>query len=86
MPRYEHLCDACATTFTLTRAIADRDLPAACPACGADAPRVLSIPIVGQAAPRQANGALARPADAPPKPKRYHEGHSHGPGTRLPGS
>ncbi|WP_427911615.1 FmdB family zinc ribbon protein [Ramlibacter sp. MMS24-I3-19] len=39
MPTYDYACSACGT-FAVMRPIAQRDAPAACPACTLPAPRV----------------------------------------------
>ncbi len=44
MPFYEYRCSSCDERFTLMRAIDERDLPAACPGCGAnESTRQLSV-------------------------------------------
>ena len=40
MPTYEYMCKKCGP-FTQLRAMAECELPSACPECGARAPRVL---------------------------------------------
>ena len=40
MPTYEYMCKKCGP-FTQMRAMAECELPSACPECGARAPRVL---------------------------------------------
>ena len=40
MPTYEYMCKKCGP-FTQLRAMAEYELPSACPECGARAPRVL---------------------------------------------
>ena len=40
MPTYEYMCKKCGP-FTQFRAMAECELPSACPECGARAPRVL---------------------------------------------
>jgi putative FmdB family regulatory protein len=83
MPRYEFHCTGCAAGFTISRPIDARDDPAACPACGGAAERMLSLPTLAQHAARNADGSLAaRPATAAPKRSSWFgHGHSHGPGT-----
>jgi putative FmdB family regulatory protein len=39
MPTYEYMCKKCGP-FTQLRAMAECELPSACPECGARAPRV----------------------------------------------
>lgn len=52
MPSYEYLCE-CGTRFDRLEPIAKADLPADCPECGTEAPRVLSTFVAGPArAPR----------------------------------
>jgi putative FmdB family regulatory protein len=43
MPLYDYNCDACGT-FTLSRSVAERDIPAACPECQSKTARILSAP------------------------------------------
>jgi len=43
MPFYDYLCEACGE-FSRWRNIADRDLPADCPECGANCTRAVSAP------------------------------------------
>ena len=43
MPLYTFLCDDCGP-FDLSRRIADRDTPAECPTCEAEATRVMTSP------------------------------------------
>jgi len=40
MPAYDYACPSCGP-FTASRPMAEYDLPFACPACGADAPRAI---------------------------------------------
>ena len=56
MTLYEYRCVACRARFTERRALADRNLPAACPECGCAARRALSAPIVHA-------GVWSRPMD-----------------------
>lgn len=42
MPRYEYRCRDCASTFELSRPMADSALPAPCPGGHADTVRLLS--------------------------------------------
>jgi len=45
MPVYPFQCSTCECDFTILRAIADRNAPAACPTCGSgEARRVVSAP------------------------------------------
>lgn len=83
MPRYEFHCTGCLASFTISRAIDARDEPAACPACGSVAERVISLPTLAQHAARNADGSLAdRPATTAPRSTSWFgHGHSHGPGT-----
>jgi putative FmdB family regulatory protein len=43
MPFYDYVCDECGE-FSLSRTVADRDLPALCPECQARSARVVSAP------------------------------------------
>ena len=62
MPRYEYRCRDCASTFELSRPMADSALPAACPAGHHDVVRLLStVALTGAGAaqapaPRSAGG------------------------------
>ncbi|MGW7414951.1 FmdB family zinc ribbon protein [Streptomyces sp. NPDC054863] len=47
MPRYEYRCRACATTFELSRPMADSSAPAPCPAGHEDTVKLLSAVAVG---------------------------------------
>jgi putative FmdB family regulatory protein len=49
MPIYEYQCRADGV-FEALRAMCEAALPAACPSCGADAPRILSAPRLAQMA------------------------------------
>ena len=61
MPTYEYMCKKCGP-FTQFRAMAECDLPSACPECRARSPRVILT-----APPAEAD-APAAPASAAPAP------------------
>jgi putative FmdB family regulatory protein len=67
MPTYDYVCSPCGG-FDALRSLADRDLPARCPACGAASPRVLV------AAPR-----LAELSDSTRRALDTNERASHAP-------
>ena len=77
MPTYEYLCKKCGP-FTQLRAMAECDLPSACPDCGARAPRVLlTAPscLTMSAESRQAGAKFERITDG-----LHDPGKLHGPG------
>ena len=41
MPLYEYYCDSCEKVFEALRSVQASDQPAKCPACGADADRIM---------------------------------------------
>jgi putative FmdB family regulatory protein len=43
MPFYDFACERCAQQFTLRRKFAEAEAPAACPKCGEEARRQMSI-------------------------------------------
>ncbi|BEV08769.1 MULTISPECIES: zinc ribbon domain-containing protein [unclassified Methylophilus] len=43
MPLYEYECDSCGV-FTALRKMSESSLPAYCDCCGAESPRILSVP------------------------------------------
>ena len=75
--RYPFRCTACGLDFVVSRPARDAATEAFCPADGARAERVFTVP----------ETSLNRPAPPPPPrsapPARgfSHSGHSHGPGT-----
>ncbi len=78
MPVYEFQCAAHGTTNVL-RSIAERDLPVACPACGANAVRLTSAPrltLMSQTN-REAWARNERSAHEPRRAKRNSCGHVH---------
>lgn len=61
MPRYEYRCRQCASTFELTRPMAESALPAGCPAGHADSVRLLStVALTGSG-----SGSGSAPVGAP---------------------
>lgn len=44
MPRYDYACAACESVFEATRPVAEAGLPAPCPVCGGESPRVIGSP------------------------------------------
>jgi len=81
MPVYEFHCSEHGTTNVL-RSIADRDLPVACPDCGADAVRLTSAPrlTIMSAANREAWARNERSAHEPRRAQRSACGHVHSAG------
>jgi putative FmdB family regulatory protein len=80
MPVYEYLCDHCGP-FTNMRPMSECDEPDSCPACGAEARRViLTAPHFAcmPAAARAAHATNERSAHAPKSLAEYKA--SHGPG------
>jgi putative FmdB family regulatory protein len=80
MPVYEYLCNDCGP-FTAMRPMAECDLPSGCPACSADAPRViLTAPHCSTvpAAKRQAHAANERSARAPLTLAAFKASHGAG--------
>ena len=77
MPRYPFRCTVCGLEFEVSRSIKDATagVAAACPADGAKAERIFTVP----------NMLINKPmtaSPAPPVSRGYsHHGHSHGPGT-----
>jgi putative FmdB family regulatory protein len=77
MPTYEYMCKKCGP-FTQLRAMAECELPSACPECGARAPRVLlTAPgcLTMSAETRQAGAKYERITDG-----LHDVGKLHGPG------
>jgi putative FmdB family regulatory protein len=85
MPLYEYECGACGPDlpFSAWRSMAERSLPAPCPACGTLADRVLSACAGGRSRPtsRGAEPRLVRHDRDPerPSPANSNGGHAHGP-------
>jgi putative FmdB family regulatory protein len=80
MPVYEYLCSDCGP-FTAMRPMAECDLPSDCPACSANAPRViLTAPHFSTmpAAKRQAHAANERSAHAPLTLASFKTSHGAG--------
>ena len=78
MPTYEYMCKKCGP-FTQLRAMAECDLPSACPECGARSPRVILT----------APGCLTMSAEARQAGAKYEriierlDGHDPPPYTRV---
>jgi len=73
MPTYEYMCKKCGP-FTQMRAMAECELPSACPECGASAPRVLlTAPrcLTMSADARQAGAKYERNTDGLHDPPPY---------------
>jgi hypothetical protein len=77
--RYPFRCTACGLDFVVSRPAADAATEAFCPADGARADRVFTVPELGLNRPAPARKKSAVPA--PPARGFSHSGHSHGPGT-----
>lgn len=75
MPRYPFRCTECDLEFDVSRPVRDAGADAHCPADGAQAVRVFTVPAMNFNRPRSA----ASPG--PPARRFSHHGHSHGPGT-----
>jgi putative FmdB family regulatory protein len=75
--RYPFRCTACGLEFVVSRPVSEASAGAACPADGAAAERVFTVPEMNMNRPTPPRTA------APPPPSRgfSHSGHSHGPGT-----
>ena len=72
MPTYDYDCDRCGP-FSESHPIAEFDLPQPCPACGDPAPRALTLPAIGGAAPkrrvpRRRSARMPAAAAAAPRP------------------
>ena len=73
MPTYDYRCTTCGE-FSAVRRIADRDLPAVCPGCAAESPRVLfAMPMLGNmdTQSRAAHALNERSAHAPQSSRDY---------------
>ncbi len=83
MPIYDYHCAHCGP-FSALRAIARRDEPGTCPACGTDAGRVLvatpALPLLADEV-RTAHATNERSRHEP----RASRGHRHGPGCGCSG-
>jgi putative FmdB family regulatory protein len=76
MPTYEYECIECGV-FDARRAIAERDVPASCPACAAGAARVIrSAPLLSSlaGASRAAHGINERAAHEPMRSSAHGSG------------
>jgi putative FmdB family regulatory protein len=72
--RYPFRCKACGLEFEVSRPTRESSADASCPADGAAAERIFTVPSMN----------FNRPASATPSPPSSgfsHHGHSHGPGT-----
>jgi putative FmdB family regulatory protein len=79
MPRYEYDCPRCGS-FEEFRPIAEYELPAACPSCGAESPRaVASFPMISM-------GTLATGRGNAARANRLSAISGHGPGCRCCGA
>jgi putative FmdB family regulatory protein len=74
MPRYAFRCTGCGLEFDVSRPLRDAGAAATCPADGAAAERIFTVPSMNFNRPRSAT-------PAPPSRGFSHSGHSHGPGT-----
>ncbi|VWX63018.1 FmdB family transcriptional regulator [Burkholderiales bacterium 8X] len=69
MPTYDYRCAACGG-FDALRRLGERDLPAACPACGAESPRVMSPAPLLALMPDGTRRAIATNERAAHEPRR----------------
>jgi hypothetical protein len=74
--RYPFRCTACGLDFVVSRPASAAGGDAFCPADGARAERVFTVPAMNMNRP-----APATPRSTPPSRGFSHSGHSHGPGT-----
>ena len=74
--RYPFRCTVCALEFDVSRPARDAAVAVTCPADGAEAVRVFTVPSMNFNRPP---AAAATPS--PPARGFSHHGHSHGPGT-----
>ncbi len=72
--RYPFRCPACGLEFEVSRPARDAGADASCPADGAAAARVFTVPSMNFNRPPST-------MPAPPSSGFSHSGHSHGPGT-----
>ena len=75
MPLYEFNCVECGS-FTELRRISECDMPAACPACGIPASRMISVP---RLAIMEKNNRVAweRNEKSAHEPRQHKTGHRH---------
>jgi putative FmdB family regulatory protein len=74
VPRYAFRCTTCELEFEVSRSIRDAGAEASCPADGAPAARIFTVPQMNFNRPPSST-------PAPPSSSYSHHGHSHGPGT-----
>jgi putative FmdB family regulatory protein len=72
--RYPFCCTRCGLEFEVSRPIRETGQEASCPADGAVAQRIFTVPAMNFNRPPSA-------APAAPSSGYSHSGHSHGPGT-----
>ena len=75
--RYPFRCSACGLEFVVSRPVSESAAGAACPADGAPAERIFTVPEMNMNRPPAPRTA----APTPPARGFSHSGHSHGPGT-----
>jgi putative FmdB family regulatory protein len=87
MPSYDYACPRCGE-FTLIRAMADRDCPAACPACRRPAGRSVSAPNLSlmNSTHRRAHQVNEKSRHSPDLASRHRCGSGCGCGSRTPKS
>jgi putative FmdB family regulatory protein len=73
VPRYPFCCESCGATFEVSRPMSDAGADAQCPADGARAVRIFTMPATNFNRP-------SAPPRAPRTGSYSHFGHSHGPG------
>ncbi len=86
MPVYPFQCTACDEEFSLLRTIDERNAPACCPDCEAEARRVISSPNLSIMSPLHRNAAVTNERSAH-APRVTGQGHACGTGCGCgPGS
>ncbi len=74
MPIYAYRCPACGLEFEVSRRLADRAKPAACPHDGTEGKRLMTAPNLGGVA---ADPATQAASPAPAAQSWSHFGHTH---------
>lgn len=79
MPVYPFQCTACDEEFSILRAIDERNAPACCPDCQAEARRVISSPNLSIMSPLRRDAAVRNERSAH-APRVTGQGHACGTG------